>query len=240
MRPPPPCTTRPARPSATSNSATSSFAAPVNTAVLYQACVDRVLAARADRHARHQDPRRDSAAAARSRTAEKGTGRARQGTFTAPHDRGGGVASGCIRARTFSGCRARWSASSPPPPPPSRRAAQGDRHLRALTPSRPRTSRARLRALAADGRVLVVSPGRDQNLELPARNLPTVDIIPGRLAQRRGPHQGRPRADRAARARAHAGGVRVTALTAARDHPATCHQREDDRRSRRAASTRSL
>ena len=34
-----------------------------------------------------------------------------------------------------------------------------------------------LRALAADGRVLVVSPGRDQNLELSARNLPRVEII---------------------------------------------------------------
>ena len=34
-----------------------------------------------------------------------------------------------------------------------------------------------LRALAADGRVLVVAPGRDQNLELSARNLPTVEVI---------------------------------------------------------------
>jgi large subunit ribosomal protein L4 len=34
-----------------------------------------------------------------------------------------------------------------------------------------------LRALDADGRVLVVAPGRDQTLELSARNLPTVDVI---------------------------------------------------------------
>ena len=34
-----------------------------------------------------------------------------------------------------------------------------------------------LRALDASGRVLVVAPGRDQNLELSARNLPTVNVI---------------------------------------------------------------
>jgi large subunit ribosomal protein L4 len=34
-----------------------------------------------------------------------------------------------------------------------------------------------LRALEATGRVLVVAPGRDQQLELSARNLPKVDII---------------------------------------------------------------
>ena len=34
-----------------------------------------------------------------------------------------------------------------------------------------------LRALEAAGRVLVVAPGRDQNLELSARNLPKVEVI---------------------------------------------------------------
>jgi large subunit ribosomal protein L4 len=34
-----------------------------------------------------------------------------------------------------------------------------------------------LGALEATGRVLVVAPGRDQNLELSARNLPTVEVI---------------------------------------------------------------
>ena len=34
-----------------------------------------------------------------------------------------------------------------------------------------------LRALDASGRVLVVAPGRDQTLELSARNLPTVEVI---------------------------------------------------------------
>jgi large subunit ribosomal protein L4 len=34
-----------------------------------------------------------------------------------------------------------------------------------------------LGALDANGRVLVVAPGRDQNLELSARNLPTVEVI---------------------------------------------------------------
>jgi large subunit ribosomal protein L4 len=34
-----------------------------------------------------------------------------------------------------------------------------------------------LGALEANGRVLVVAPGRDEKLELSARNLPTVEII---------------------------------------------------------------
>jgi large subunit ribosomal protein L4 len=34
-----------------------------------------------------------------------------------------------------------------------------------------------LGALQATGRVLVVAPGRDEKLELSARNLPTVEVI---------------------------------------------------------------
>jgi len=34
-----------------------------------------------------------------------------------------------------------------------------------------------LQALEANGRVLVVAPGRDQTLELSARNLPKVNVI---------------------------------------------------------------
>jgi large subunit ribosomal protein L4 len=34
-----------------------------------------------------------------------------------------------------------------------------------------------LGALEANGRVLVVAPGRDETLELSARNLPTVEVI---------------------------------------------------------------
>ena len=34
-----------------------------------------------------------------------------------------------------------------------------------------------LGALEASGRVLVVAPGRDEKLELSARNLPTVEVI---------------------------------------------------------------
>ncbi len=34
-----------------------------------------------------------------------------------------------------------------------------------------------LAAVQANGRVLVVAPGRDEKLDLSARNLPTVDVI---------------------------------------------------------------
>ena len=68
------------------------FAAPVNEAVLHQAVVAQ-LAGRRTGHRRHQDPRRGPRRR-RKPYRQKGTGRARQGSRTAPHYRGGGVVFG--------------------------------------------------------------------------------------------------------------------------------------------------
>ena len=82
------------------------FAAPVNTAVLHQV-VTAPLAARADRHARHQDPRRDP----RRRQEAVPPRRVPAAPARAPSPRRTTAAvassSGRIRARTSSGCRAR-------------------------------------------------------------------------------------------------------------------------------------
>ena len=41
----------------------------------------------------------------------------------------------------------------------------------------PRQPPQRLNGIKPNGRVLVVAPGRDEKLELSARNLPTVEVI---------------------------------------------------------------
>jgi len=110
---------------------------------------------------------------------QKGTGRARQGTVTAPHYRGGGVVFG-PHPRSYEQRLPRKM---------KRLALRGaltaklnDEQLKVidtfgLDAIKTRDLVGVLRALAADGRVLVVAPVRDQNLELSARNLPTVEVI---------------------------------------------------------------
>ena len=110
---------------------------------------------------------------------QKGTGRARQGTVTAPHYRGCGVVFG-PHPRSYEQRLPRKM---------KRLALRGaltaklvDEQLKVidtfgLDAIKTKDLAGVLRALAADGRVLVVSPGRDQNLELSARNLPSVEIL---------------------------------------------------------------
>jgi large subunit ribosomal protein L4 len=153
------------------------FAAPVNTAVLHQVVTAQLAARRtgtSDTKTRGQ-----IRGGGRKPYRQKGTGRARQGTVTAPHYRGGGVVFG-PHPRSYEQRLPRKM---------KRLALRGaltaklvDEQVKVidsfgLEAIRTRDLAGVLRALAADGRVLVVSPGRDQNLELSARNLPTVDII---------------------------------------------------------------
>jgi large subunit ribosomal protein L4 len=153
------------------------FAAPVNTAVLHQV-VTAQLAARRTGTA-DTKTRGEIRGGGRKPYKQKGTGRARQGTVTAPHYRGGGVVFG-PHPRSYEQRLPRKM---------KRLALRGaltaklvDEQLKVidtfgLDAIKTRDLAGVLRALAADGRVLVVSPGRDQNLELSARNLPTVEII---------------------------------------------------------------
>jgi large subunit ribosomal protein L4 len=153
------------------------FAAPVNTAVLHQV-VTAQLAARRTGTA-DTKTRGEIRGGGKKPYRQKGTGRARQGTVTAPHYRGGGVVFG-PHPRSYEQRLPRKM---------KRLALRGaltaklvDEQVKiidsfGLEAIRTKDLAGVLSALAANGRVLVVSPARDQNLELSARNLPTVDVI---------------------------------------------------------------
>jgi large subunit ribosomal protein L4 len=153
------------------------FAAPVNAAVLHQV----VTAQLAGRRTGTADTktRGDVRGGGKKPYRQKGTGRARQGTRTAPHYRGGGVVFGPHPRsyeqrlpRKMKRLALRGALT----------AKLGDEAIKvidtfALDAIKTRDLVAVLGALEAHGRILVVSPGRDERLELSARNLPTVEII---------------------------------------------------------------
>ncbi len=153
------------------------FAAPVNTAVLHQVVTAQLAARRTGTS--DTKTRGEIRGGGRKPYRQKGTGRARQGTVTAPHYRGGGVVFG-PHPRSYEQRLPRKM---------KRLALRGaltaklvDEQVKVidtfgLDAIRTKDLAGVLSALAASGRVLVVSPARDQNLELSARNLPTVDII---------------------------------------------------------------
>ena len=153
------------------------FAAPVNTAVLHQVVTAQLAARRTGTS--DTKTRGEIRGGGRKPYRQKGTGRARQGTKSAPHYRGGGAVFG-PHPRSYEQRLPRKM---------KRLALRGaltaklvDEQVKVidtfgLDAIRTKDLAGVLSALAAKGRVLVVSPARDQNLELSARNLPTVDII---------------------------------------------------------------
>ena len=153
------------------------FAAPVNTAVLHQVVTAQLAARRTGTS--DTKTRGEIRGGGKKPYRQKGTGRARQGTVTAPHYRGGGVVFG-PHPRSYEQRLPRKM---------KRLALRGaltaklvDEQVKVIDTFGIDAIKTKdlvgvLRALSADGRVLVVSPGRDQNLELSARNLPTVEII---------------------------------------------------------------
>ena len=153
------------------------FAAPVNAAVLHQV----VTAQLAGRRTGTADTktRGEVRGGGKKPYRQKGTGRARQGTRTAPHYRGGGAVFGPHPRsyeqrlpRKMKRLALRGALT----------AKLGDEAIKvidafALDAIKTRDLAAVLGALEARGRILVVAPGRDERLELSARNLPTVEII---------------------------------------------------------------
>jgi large subunit ribosomal protein L4 len=158
------------------------FAAPVNEAVLHQA----VVAQLAGRHLGTHDTktRGEVRGGGKKPYRQKGTGRARQGTRSAPHFRGGGVVFG-PHPRSYDQKL----------PKKMRRLALrsaltaklGDDAIRVIDTfgmaAEPRTKvfAGILQALGAgDGherRVLVVAPAKDEMLLRSAANLPSVSVI---------------------------------------------------------------
>ena len=153
------------------------FAAPVNAAVLHQV----VTAQLAGRRTGTADTktRGEVRGGGRKPYRQKGTGRARQGSTSAPHYRGGGTVFGphprsyeqrLPRKMKRLALRGALTAKF------------GDEAIKVidtfgLEAIRTKDLAGVLRALEATGRVLVVAPGRDKTLELSARNLPTVEVI---------------------------------------------------------------
>jgi len=155
----------------------SLFAAPVNAAVLNQV----VTAQLAGRRTGTADTktRGEVRGGGKKPYRQKGTGRARQGSRTAPHYRGGGAVFGPHPRsyeqrlpRKMKRLALRGALT----------AKLGDEAIKVidafgLEAIRTRDLAGVLGALEAHGRVLVVAPGRDEKLELSARNLPTVEVI---------------------------------------------------------------
>jgi large subunit ribosomal protein L4 len=153
------------------------FAAPVNEAILHQAAVAQLAARRLGTH--DTKTRGEVRGGGHKPYRQKGTGRARQGSTNAPHYAGGGVVFG-PHPRSYEQRLPRKM---------KRLALRGaltaklaDDAIRVvdrfgLEEIRTRELLAILGALKADGRVLVVAPGRDEKLVLSARNLPDVDVI---------------------------------------------------------------
>jgi large subunit ribosomal protein L4 len=153
------------------------FAAPINAAVLHQV----VTAQLAGRRTGTADTktRGEVRGGGKKPYRQKGTGRARQGTRTAPHYRGGGAVFGPHPRsyeqrlpRKMKRLALRGALT----------AKLGDEAIKVidafgLEAIKTRDLAGILGALEARGRILVVAPSRDERLELSARNLPTVEII---------------------------------------------------------------
>jgi large subunit ribosomal protein L4 len=153
------------------------FAAPVNVAVLHQVVTAQLAGRRMGTH--DTKTRGEVRGGGRKPYRQKGTGRARQGTKSAPHYRGGGAVFG-PHPRSYEQRL----------PRKMRRLALrgaltaklGDEAIRivdafALERIKTRDFAGILTALNATGRILIVAPASDEQLRLSARNLPTVEVI---------------------------------------------------------------
>jgi large subunit ribosomal protein L4 len=153
------------------------FAAPVNVAVLHQVVTAQLAGRRMGTH--DTKTRGEVRGGGKKPYRQKGTGRARQGTKSAPHYRGGGAVFG-PHPRSYEQRL----------PKKMRRLALrgaltaklGDEAIRivdafALERIKTRDFAGILTALNATGRVLIVAPSGDEQLRLSTRNLPTVEVI---------------------------------------------------------------
>ena len=153
------------------------FAAPVNAAVLHQVVTAQLAGRRLGTH--DTKTRGEVRGGGAKPYRQKGTGRARQGSKSAPHYKGGGAVFGPHPRsyeqrlpRKMKRLALRGALT----------AKLGDEAVKVidtfgLEEIKTRDLAGVLGALEANGRVLVVAPGRDEKLELSARNLPTVEVI---------------------------------------------------------------
>jgi large subunit ribosomal protein L4 len=154
------------------------FAAPVNLALLHQVVTAQLAGRHLGTHATRT--RGQVRGGGHKPYRQKGTGRARQGSRRAPHYAGGGTVFGPhprSYAKRLPNKMRRLALRG------ALTAKFGDGAIKvvedlAMEAIRTRELVGYLAALQADaGRVLVVSPARDERLELSARNLPGVTVI---------------------------------------------------------------
>jgi large subunit ribosomal protein L4 len=155
----------------------SLFAAPVNAAVLHQVVTAQLAGRRTGTH--DTKTRGEVRGGGKKPYRQKGTGRARQGSRTAPHYRGGGAVFGPHPRsyeqrlpRKMKRLALRGALT----------AKLGDAAIKIIDAFGIEAIKTRdlagvLGAHQAHGRVLVVAPGRDEKLELSARTLPTVEVL---------------------------------------------------------------
>jgi large subunit ribosomal protein L4 len=153
------------------------FAAPVNEAVLHQVVTAQLAGRRTGTH--DTKTRGEVRGGGRKPYRQKGTGRARQGSIRAPHYKGGGAVFGPHPRsyeqrlpRKMKRLALRGALT----------AKLGDEAIRVIDSFGLEAIKTGelvgvLAALKADGRVLLIAPGRDERLELSSRNLPTVEVI---------------------------------------------------------------
>jgi large subunit ribosomal protein L4 len=153
------------------------FDAPVNEAVLHQVVIAQLAARRTG--TADTKTRGEVRGGGKKPYRQKGTGRARQGSRTAPHYRGGGAVFGPHPRsyeqrlpRKMKRLALRGALT----------AKLGDEAIRVidsfgLDAIKTASVVGVLAALNATGRVLLVAPAGDETLRLSARNLPTVEVI---------------------------------------------------------------
>jgi large subunit ribosomal protein L4 len=153
------------------------FAAPVNAAVLHQV----VTAQLAGRRLGTSDTktRGEVAGGGRKPYRQKGTGRARQGSRRAPHFTGGGVVFGPHPRSYAQRLPRKMKRLALRGALTAKLGGDAIRVLDAFGLEAIRTKEllAVLENLKVAGRVLIVSPARDERLDLSARNLPRVAIL---------------------------------------------------------------
>ena len=181
---------------------------------------DRAAGQPADRHRQHQDPRRGPRRRPQAVPPE-GHRRARQGTVTAPHHRDGGIVFGpqprSYEQRPAEARCGAWRSVAPCPPSSATRRHQGHRHLQpGRDPDQGAGGRARHARHATGSVLVVVTRARPDPGAVSARNLPKVEIDPGRLPQRRRPADGRSRPRSSSPRWPGCRRLRMSALTAPR------------------------
>ncbi len=153
------------------------FDAPVNDAVIHQA----VIAQLAGRHLGTHDTktRGEVRGGGKKPYRQKGTGRARQGSRTAPHYRGGGAVFG-PHPRSYAQRLPRRMKRAALVGALTAKLDDGAVKVVdgfGLQGPRTRDLVGVLSAVKATGRVLLVAPGADEALILSARNIPKVLVI---------------------------------------------------------------